>query len=682
MKQQSLFFIITACLLHCFVHAQSVPHPHHLNFDGQLLDSSSVPITSPTNVTFEIYDGNAATFCLLYKVTQTITPNSYGEFTAKIGPDAEAGHTPSADDGDLPWPQIFSNSGQVRAANSFCPGGYTPPAGHSRKLRVTVASTVLTPDYTIAPVPVANVAETLQGRVANDFLLSNPPAAASNTSVINGNLRTNNNYGVQFTNTSSSNYVSLRAPGALAANYSLTLPMSAGNSGDVLTTDGSGVLSWTAPGGSAVTSVFGRAGIVAALAGDYNASQITSTATGSIAAVNVQAAIAELEAEKVSSGAAGAITTSMIAANAITGALIAPGVVENSDIVSLNINKLTSGAGVYLSYTPNGVSCTNGQILKWDNPNARWDCATDFSLPSQAGNTGRLLKTDGTSPVWSSLVSGLNTAANPALTFASDTTTGILTPAAGELAFATTGTERVRIMNNGNVGIGINAPVSRLDVASSDTTNSTLQLSKIATSTAPTLVINNISSAMNIADFRHNATSVMSVRNTGVGIGTAMPAAKLHVYGSTSSAPLLNLEGTTGINPLIFADSSGAMPLMDLRQSGMTKFFANTSGVGVNTITPMADLDVAGTVKLGTNGTVFSGSGVCTIAATTYAANTPTVVTCPNVPASVAVAVHCSPLAQVVGYVTARANGTINQIEITTGVAAASVGMTCMWMAP
>lgn len=679
MTQQSLFFIITACLLPCFVHAQSVPHPHHLNFDGQLLDSSSVPITAATNVTFEIYDGSATPFCLLYRVTQTITPNSYGEFTAKIGPDAEAGHTPSADDGDLPWPQIFSNSGQVRTANSFCPGGYSPATGHSRKLRVTVASTVLTPDYTIAPVPVATVAETLQGRVANDFLLSNPPASASNTSVINGNLRTNNNYGVQFTNTGSSNFVSLRAPGALATNYSLTLPMSAGNIGDVLTTDGSGVLSWTAPGVSAVTSVFGRASAVVAQAGDYNATQITSTATGNIAAVNVQAAIAELEAEKISNGA-GVISTTMIAADAITSALIAPGAVDNSDISTLSVNKLTSGAGVYLSYTPNGVACTDGQVLKWNNTNTRWDCATDFALPSQAGNAGRLLKTDGTSPVWSNLYSGLNTAANPALTFAGDTTTGILTPAAGELAFATTGAERIRIMNNGNVGIGINAPVTRLDVSSADTVNSTMQLSKIATSTAPTLVINNVSSAMNIADFRHNATSVMSVRSTGVGIGTAMPAAKLHVYGNTSSAPLLNLEGTSGFNPLIFADTFGSMPLIDLRQSGMTKLFADTNGVGVNTNTPMAALDVAGSIKLGTNGTVFSGSGVCTISNYTYAAGTPANLGCNGVPPSINVAVHCSPSANVLGYVTARATGTVNQLEVTTGVATASIGMTCMWM--
>jgi len=40
-------------------------------------------------------------------------------------------------------------------------------------------------------------------------------------------------------------YVALQAPGTLAASYTLTLPVDDGTSGQVLTTDGAGVLSWT-----------------------------------------------------------------------------------------------------------------------------------------------------------------------------------------------------------------------------------------------------------------------------------------------------------------------------------------------------------------------------------------------------------------------------------------------------
>ncbi len=52
---------------------------------------------------------------------------------------------------------------------------------------------------------------------------------------------------------------------------------------------------------SPVTSVFGRAGSVAAGAGDYTGTQIANTPAGGISATNVQAAINELDAEKAAS---------------------------------------------------------------------------------------------------------------------------------------------------------------------------------------------------------------------------------------------------------------------------------------------------------------------------------------------------------------------------------------------
>jgi hypothetical protein len=48
-----------------------------------------------------------------------------------------------------------------------------------------------------------------------------------------------------------------------------------------------------------VSSVFGRQGAVTATAGDYAASQITNVPSGNVAAVNVQAAINELDGEKI-----------------------------------------------------------------------------------------------------------------------------------------------------------------------------------------------------------------------------------------------------------------------------------------------------------------------------------------------------------------------------------------------
>jgi len=52
-------------------------------------------------------------------------------------------------------------------------------------------------------------------------------------------------------------------------------------------------------GGGAVTDVFGRTGNVVAVAGDYTASQVTNVAAGNIVATDVQAAVNELDTEKV-----------------------------------------------------------------------------------------------------------------------------------------------------------------------------------------------------------------------------------------------------------------------------------------------------------------------------------------------------------------------------------------------
>lgn len=70
------------------------------------------------------------------------------------------------------------------------------------------------------------------------------------------------------------NSISLAAPAALAASYTLTLPPNDGSSGQFLSTNGSGVLSWTAGDGTGtVTSVAG--------AGTVNGLTLTGTVTSS-----------------------------------------------------------------------------------------------------------------------------------------------------------------------------------------------------------------------------------------------------------------------------------------------------------------------------------------------------------------------------------------------------------------
>lgn len=85
-----------------------------------------------------------------------------------------------------------------------------------------------------------------------------------------GPVRSNNGFEYASTN---SNSVTVAAPSGLAAAYTFTLPANDGDNGQVLTTNGSGVTSWTTNGAGTVTSVGG--------AGSVNGLTLTGTVTSS-----------------------------------------------------------------------------------------------------------------------------------------------------------------------------------------------------------------------------------------------------------------------------------------------------------------------------------------------------------------------------------------------------------------
>ena len=58
---------------------------------------------------------------------------------------------------------------------------------------------------------------------------------------------------LRLQDTTGGQYVALQAPGTVTSSYTLTLPVDDGNNGQVLTTDGNGVLSWTTNGAGDVT---------------------------------------------------------------------------------------------------------------------------------------------------------------------------------------------------------------------------------------------------------------------------------------------------------------------------------------------------------------------------------------------------------------------------------------------
>ncbi|WII70684.1 tail fiber domain-containing protein [Bdellovibrio sp. 22V] len=80
----------------------------------------------------------------------------------------------------------------------------------------------------------------------------NTSGSVTANSMSTGTLGVNN---LQVYKTGNGNKVTITVPAGLSSDYSLQLPSSAGTSGQVLSTDGSGILSWINPATGSVTSV-------------------------------------------------------------------------------------------------------------------------------------------------------------------------------------------------------------------------------------------------------------------------------------------------------------------------------------------------------------------------------------------------------------------------------------------
>jgi fibronectin-binding autotransporter adhesin len=489
---------------------------------------------------------------------------------------------------------------------------------------------------------------------------------------------------------SGANYIGIKALTTLGANYTLTLPGTAGSASQVLTTDGTGLLSWTslaAVGESNTASNQGVGGVgtfdaksgvdlqfrninaasnkvsVALDAGnkeiDINVNEanldsavIPNTAAGTIAATNVQAAINELDTDKVAttraintaagSGLAGggdlsADRSLSVNINGTTAETVVAGadeiliydasatalrkmtrtnfvlsesevdaMVSNNGFLSAEADTLATVTGRGASTATNITLNTQAQVRFADSAGGEYAAiqapatiGTNYvlTLPDTAGSASQVLTTNGSGVLsW---------------------TTPSTTPAADSLDF-THFADAMTLDASTDIAVGANV----LSVTNDGAGNSFRVNDNGAADASPFV----IDASGNVGIGTSNPSHTLTVENLSGGVPGLLvlrggfTAADLGVsmsFRSNGGVDYARIQGLRGT-----ASNNGYLSLI-VQDAGVMseKVRISSSGnVGIGTTAPATKLDVEGTIQ------IADGGETCTIAANAgmvkYAAGT------------------------------------------------------------
>ena len=259
-------------------------------------------------------------------------------------------------------------------------------------------------------------------------------------------------------------------------------------------------------------------------------------------------------------------------------------------VVDTSPTLVTPVLGVATATSINGTTIPTSKTLVATD-------STAYVVPSQTGNSGKFLTTDGTTSSWGTTVLGTfasnsagtdaDSARNISLQIDGTTYGRILVPtgSGGAMAFWTGSTpaERVRITSAGLVGIGM-TPTVTFDVTG---TNVRLNPTNVATNG---FIFNGSSSNTNWASMQSFRTAIdgttrFETLGSGItGIGGASGSAQLFVTNITAS----------NVGTIIKGAASQTGDLLQVQNSAGTVLATVTSAgnVGIGITNPLADLHI------------------------------------------------------------------------------------------
>jgi hypothetical protein len=401
-------------------------------------------------------------------------------------------------------------------------------------------------------------------------------------------------------------YVGFKSPATLGASYTLTFPADDGTSGQALITDGSGGLSWST---AASGDVYGPASATnnALARFDGTTGKIIKDSAGltfdgtTLSVNNGSAGSAGISITGTYSGSGTvAFLNFQRAGGAVAGTLgyndastaIQFGTTTNHSTIFLQNN----AEAMRLTSTGLGIGTSSPTQKLQVNGTGRFYKASASTIGAVA-SSGLLIDGAGTNGELSQIGFGYDSA----LTYMPAAIYGVTTTQSGNTAMAigfatrnvttdTAPTERVRITQAGNVGVGTSAPLTKLDVVgtitSSNPTNTVGQTANV--------VLNTFNTNFGATD---TATLQSVLNNTTTGENDFFIKQFNHNQGTTSDVVLKASSGDSGFVSLYTANTE--------------RMRINSSGyVGIGSSTPTFKLVVQGTANTVGSEVLITATGV------------------------------------------------------------------------